>query len=133
MMKYAAAYATVLVVMLIVDLPWITVFAKSMYSEGIGHLMAPNANIPAAVAFYLIYVFGLMWFGLSPHASEPGVTKAALSAALFGFCAYATYDLTNLATLRDWPLRVTLVDMAWGPFVSGISTAAGKYVYDRMV
>ena len=55
-----------------------------------------------------------------------------LGAALFGFCAYATYDLTNLATLRDWPLRVTLVDMAWGPFVSGLSTAAGKYVFDRM-
>ena len=132
MTKYAASYATVLVVMLLVDLPWITVFAKSMYSEGIGHLMAPTANVPAAVAFYLIYVFGLMWFGIAPHALESGVTKAAASAAVFGFCAYATYDLTNLATLRDWPLRVTLIDMAWGPFVSAIATAAGKYVFDRM-
>lgn len=132
MTKYAASYATILVVMLLVDLPWITVFAKSMYSEGIGHLMAQNANVPAAVAFYLIYVFGLVWFGLAPHALEPGVMKTAVSAAVFGFCAYATYDLTNLATLRDWPLRVTLIDMAWGPFVSGISTAAGKYVDDRL-
>lgn len=131
-MKYAAAYAATLMVMLLIDLPWITVIAKSMYSEGIGHLMAPNANLPAAVAFYLIYVFGLMWFGVAPNAGEAGVLKAAGSAAVFGFLAYATYDLTNLATLRDWPLRVTLVDMAWGPFVSGVSTAAGKFVFDRV-
>jgi uncharacterized membrane protein len=132
MMKYAAAYATTIVVMLLVDLPWITVIAKSMYSEGIGHLMAKDANLPAAAVFYLIYVSGLMWFGLAPHAADPGVWKAAGSAALFGFVAYATYDLTNLATLRDWPLRVTLIDMAWGPFVSAVSTAAGKFVFDRM-
>ena len=131
-MRYAAAYVATLVVMLIVDVPWITVIAKSMYSEGIGHLMAPSANVPAAVAFYLIYVFGLMWFGVAPHAAEPGVLKAAGSAAIFGFLAYATYDLTNLATLRDWPLRVTLADMAWGPFVSAVATAAGKFVFDRL-
>jgi len=131
MMKYAAAYATTLVVMLLVDLPWITVIAKSMYREGIGHLMAENANLPAAVAFYLIYVFGLIWFGLAPHAMDPGVWRVAGSAALFGFVAYATYDLTNLATLRDWPLGLTLADLAWGPFVSAVSTAAGKFVFDR--
>lgn len=132
MMKYAAAYATTLVVMLLVDLPWITVIAKSMYREGIGHLMADNANLPAAMAFYLIYVFGLIWFGLAPHALAPGVSKTAGSAALFGFIAYATYDLTNLAMLRDWPLRMTLIDLVWGAFVSAVSTAAGKFVYDRM-
>lgn len=132
MMKYAAAYATTLVVMLLVDLPWITVIAKSMYREGIGHLMAENANLPAAVAFYLIYVFGLIWFGLAPHAMEPGVWRVAGSAALLGFVAYATYDLTNLATLRDWPLGLTLADLAWGPFVSAVSTAAGKFVFDRV-
>ncbi len=132
MTKYAAAYATTLVVMLLVDLPWITVIAKSMYREGIGHLMADNANLPAAVAFYLIYVFGLIWFGLAPHAMGPGVSKTAASAALFGFIAYATYDLTNLAMLRDWPLRMTLIDLVWGALVSAVSTAAGKFVYDRM-
>ena len=131
-MRYAAAYVATLVVMLLVDVPWITVIAKSMYREGIGHLMAPSANVPAAVAFYLIYVFGLMWFGVAPHSLEPGVLKAAGSAAMFGFLAYATYDLTNLATLRDWPLRVTLADMAWGPFVSAVAGAAGKFVFDRV-
>ena len=108
------------------------VIAKSMYREGIGHLMAPSANVPAAVAFYLIYVFGLMWFGVAPHSLEPGVLKAAGSAAMFGFLAYATYDLTNLATLREWPLRVTLADMLWGPFVSAVAGAAGKFVFDRV-
>ena len=132
MMKFAAAYATTLVVMLLVDLPWITVIAKSMYREGIGHLMADNANLPAAVAFYLIYAFGLIWFGLAPHAEAPGIWKAAGSAALFGFIAYATYDLTNLATLRNWPVGLTLADLAWGPFVSAVSTAAGKFVFDRI-
>ncbi|MBX7187434.1 MAG: DUF2177 family protein [Vicinamibacteria bacterium] len=131
-MRYAAAYVTTLVVMLVVDLPWITVIAKSMYREGIGHLMAENANLPAAAAFYLIYVFGLVWFGIAPHASEPGVGKAAGSAALLGFIAYATYDLTNLATLRNWPGGLTLADLAWGPFVSAVSAAAGKLVFDRM-
>ena len=132
MMKYAAAYVTTLVVMLLVDLPWITVIAKSMYQEGIGHLMAEKANVPAAVAFYLIYVFGLIWFGLAPHAAVPGVWKAAGSAALLGFIAYATYDLTNLATLRNWPVGLTLADLAWGPFVSAVATSAGKFVYDRI-
>ncbi len=130
-MRYLVAYVVTMIVMLAIDLLWLAVLAKSLYRESIGHLMAENANLQAAAVFYLIYVGGLVLYGVAPHAAEPGVWKAAGSAAVFGFIAYATYDLTNLATLRDWPVRIVIIDLAWGAFISAIAAAAGKFAFDR--
>ena len=131
-MKYAAAYAMTLTVLLVLDLLWLGVVARPMYQQGIGHLMAENANFRAAVVFYLVYVLGLLQFGLVPNVAAPGVARAALSAAIFGFFVYASYDLTNMAVLKDWPLQLALIDMIWGTFVSAVSTVAGKAVFDRL-
>jgi uncharacterized membrane protein len=126
MIRYLAAYGATLVVMVALDLLWLGVIAKPIYAKGIGHLMAERPNISVAVVFYALFALGLVIFAVMPHASAGGWTKAMVMGALFGFFAYATYDLTNLATLKNWPLGVSLLDMAWGTLVSALAAAAGK-------
>ena len=131
MSKYLAAYGVTAVVMIAIDLVWLGLIAKPLYQGGIGHLMADQPNIPIALVFYLIYALGLMVFAITPEQSVPGWSRALMVGALFGFFAYATYDLTNLSTLRGWPLGLSLMDIAWGTLVSGVSSAAGKLALDR--
>lgn len=130
MTRYVAAYASTLVVMVVIDLIWLGVVARPIYQRGIGHLMAENANLPFAAVFYLMYTFGLVYLGLAPNAATAGVKSAFLAGAALGFFAYATYDLTNLAVLRGWPIWLAALDMAWGTLISGLSTAAGKAAFD---
>ncbi len=130
MTKYLASYAATLIALLAVDLLWIGVIAKPLYQAGIGHLMAPQPNLPAALVFYLIFPLGLLLFAVLPGAGG-GWGKTLVSGALFGFFAYATYDLTNLATLKGWPLGLSLIDMAWGSLVSALASAAGKAALER--
>jgi len=133
MTRYLAAYAVTALVLVLVDLLWLGVIAKPLYQKGIGHLMAVKPRLGVAVLFYAIYVFGLMVFTILPYQNATGWHTTAAAAALFGFIAYATYDLTNLATLRDWPISLTLADLAWGTLVSALSASAGKLVLDRIV
>lgn len=132
MMKSAAAFVATFVVLLVLDLLWIGVVANPMYRAGIGHLMAETADLKWAFVFYIVYVTGLLHYGVAPHASAPGVLATAKSAALFGFFAYAVYDLTNLAVLRDWPVSLAFIDMAWGTTVSTLAAVAGKFAYDKL-
>ncbi|MDP2867444.1 DUF2177 family protein [Methyloversatilis sp.] len=131
-LRLAAGFTTTLVVMVLLDMIWLGLVAKSTYQQGIGHLMAERPIIPVAVLFYLIYAVGLTIFTLRPFAGQPGLGQTVIAAALFGFFAYATYDLTNLATLKDWPVRIVLIDIAWGTFVSAVSATAGKWMLDRL-
>ena len=133
MTKYLIAYAATLVVMVALDMLWLGLVAKSFYQQGIGHLMAGQPNIAVAALFYLVYAIGLVVFAVAPGGETAGWSTTLALGALFGFFAYATYDLTNLATLKDWPLGVALVDMAWGSLVSAVSVAAGKAALDRFV
>lgn len=132
MKRYLTAYATCIGVMLVLDGLWIGVLARPWYQQGIGHLMAEQFNGLAASAFYLVYGLGLMYFVVSPAGASTTWRRTLVSGALFGFCAYATYDLTNLATLRDWSVAVSLMDMAWGGVASLCAGAGGKWVFDRM-
>lgn len=131
MSKYLAPYAATLVVMLVIDLLWIGVIAKPLYQQGIGHLMAEQPRLPVAVAFYLVYALGLTVFAVA-SGSVADWKGAALYGAMFGFFAYATYDLTNLATLRNWPLGLALIDMAWGTAVSAVCAGVGRWTLDRL-
>ena len=131
MSKYLAAYVATAVVMVALDLIWLGLIAKPLYQQGIGHLMTAKPNIPVAIVFYLLYAVGLMIFAVTPEQSAQGWTRSLMVGALFGFFAYATYDLTNLATLKEWPVSLSLMDMAWGTVVSGVSAAAGKLALDR--
>ena len=118
MLKYLGTYTVIFLTMFIIDMVWLGIIAKSTYANAMGSLLTPSPNLWAAAAFYLLFPLGLLIFAVLPHAESP-VWKAALMGALFGFFAYSTYDLTNLAVIKDWPLGLTFIDMAWGTLVSG--------------
>ncbi len=107
-------YAIALPVFFAIDMIWLGLIAKNFYRSQIGTLMKSDVNWTAAITFYLIFIVGLIVFVISPAVEKNSWTHALLFGALFGFVCYATYDLTNLAVAKDWPLLVTLVDMAWG-------------------
>ena len=130
MRRLLAAYAATMITMLAIDLLWIGVIAKPLYQAGIGHLMAAQPNLAVALLFYLLFPLGLMLFAVLPSAGT-GWGRTLATGALFGFFAYATYDLTNLATLKDWPLGLSLIDIAWGSLVSALASAAGRAVLER--
>jgi uncharacterized membrane protein len=124
-LRLLGVYLLTLVTFLAIDAVWLGLIAKDMYRREIGHLLAPNIRWGAALTFYVIYIVGLLILVVLPRQGSPLLTVAALG-ALFGLVAYATYDLTNLATLTRWPLSVTLADLAWGAFVTGVTAAAGR-------
>jgi len=125
MLNYLVAYVATATIFFVVDFVWLSFAATGFYRANIGALMADEINITAAVTFYLIYIVGIVFFAISPALESGSWRTALLMGALFGFFAYATYDMTNLATLRDWPVAVTVVDMAWGTFLTGLSATAG--------
>ncbi len=127
MSNYLAAYAGTAFVLVVLDMLWLGVVAKPIYQQAIGHLMAAKPNVGVAVLFYLIYAAGVVIFAVSPQHPGSSWSATLMMGALFGFFAYATYDLTNLATLRDWPLRLSLIDMAWGTVVTMASAIGGKF------
>ena len=132
MRKTLLAYLATAAALLVLDALWLGIVAQPMYQRSIEHLMAEQPSWAAAAVFYAVYPVGLMRFAVLPHRQDSAMGPALLSAALFGFFAYATYDLSNLATLRDWPLGVSLIDIAWGSVVSTASAAAGKLTLDRV-
>ena len=131
MMQYAGLYLAVFLTMFVIDAVWLGVIAKSTYANAMGGLLSPNPNLWAAAAFYLLFPVGLVIFAVLPQADSP-VWKAALMGALFGFFAYSTYDLTNLAVVKDWPLGLTVIDMAWGSVLSAVSATAGYLAASRL-
>lgn len=122
---FLALYAISVPVFLLIDLLWLGVIASQFYRDRIGHLM--EINWTAAIVFYLVFLVGLTYFAIYPALSGGGWLQALLLGALFGFFTYATYDLTNLATLKDWPLDLVIVDMIWGTVLGG-SVAAGTFL-----
>ena len=131
MAKYLVGYAVTLAVIAALDALWLGVIAKSSYQKAIGHLMADQPNFLVAALFYAFFAAGLMVFAVMPGGSAHDWRKTLIAAALFGFIAYATYDLSNLATLKNWPVGISLVDMAWGTLLSVVSASAGKAAMDR--
>ena len=111
-------YAIALPVFLAIDIVWLTLVAKNFYAKQIGFLMAKNPNLFAALIFYLIFMAGLIVFVITPALDKKMWTQVLLTGAFFGLVTYATYDLTNLATIKDWPLIITIVDLIWGMVLS---------------
>ncbi|MHC5191290.1 MAG: DUF2177 family protein [Planctomycetota bacterium] len=120
-------YAVSVPVFFAVDMIWLGVIAKGFYRKALEPLLTPNINWTAAIVFYFLFLVGILIFALLPGMEKRSLRYTVLMAALFGFIAYATYDLTNLATLRDWPLLLSMVDMLWGAFLSA-STAGTTYL-----
>lgn len=124
------AYASTAAVFLGLDAVWLSTMADRLYRPALGRLMLERFDVAPALAFYVVYLFGVVFFAIAPGLEARRWTTALGHGALLGFVAYATYDLTNQATLRDWPWRVTLADLCWGTFVTGAAAAIGCRVTD---
>lgn len=123
-MQYVIAYIVAIVVFCVIDTLWIGTFAQDFYNEQIGHLRG-KVNWGAAIVFYLMYIAGIVIIAVHPALISGSVKTAVIYGALFGFFCYATYDLTNYATLKGWPLKMVIVDIIWGVFLTtSIATAA---------
>ena len=121
-------YIIAFIVFLAVDAVWLGLVATKFYQNQIGHLMADKPNFIAAGIFYLLFIAGLVFF-VYQGIVEGNLPKALLAGAIFGFMTYATYDLTNLATLDNWPIKVTVVDLIWGTFLSSSITTLTYLIY----
>ena len=117
-MMFAKLYLIALPVFFVIDMIWLGLVAKKFYASQIGFLMKSDINWLAAIVFYLLFIAGLVVFVVSRAVQMGSWTHAVLYGALFGLITYATYDLTNLATVKDWPWLVTVVDLAWGSFLA---------------
>lgn len=128
MLFWLKLYLLTLPVFAAVDLLWIGVLARNLYKTNLGHLLSPTVNWAAAAVFYLLYIGGILLFAVRPGLEEASVARAALWGALFGFFTYMTYELTNAATLPNWPLKVILLDTLWGVVLCATVAAASTRI-----
>ncbi len=125
MMQFFKTYIVVFLVFMVIDMLWLGILAKKLYREQIGFLLKSDVNWMAAIAFYLLYVVGLIVFVVEPAIVRSSASYALFAGMFFGLVSYATYDLTNLATMKDWPLSITFIDMAWGTTLGGLTSYIG--------
>jgi uncharacterized membrane protein len=116
-----------------IDMVWLVLIAKNFYRKQVGFLMRPDINWTAAIVFYLIFIAGLIIFVISPAVEKHSWIHSILFGALFGLITYATYDLTNLATMKDWPVLITIVDLAWGMVLSASVSLITYLIYSKIV
>lgn len=119
MSEFLKVYSIAFVVFLVIDLIWLGLVAKNLYKQKLGFIMSAKPNWIAALIFYLIFIAGLLFFVINPAIENNSWTYALFAGMFLGFLNYATYDLTNLATLKDWPLKITIIDLIWGTFLGG--------------
>ncbi|RME62365.1 MAG: DUF2177 family protein [Alphaproteobacteria bacterium] len=124
-MHLTLGYVAAMAAFFALDVLWLGVVAKAFYANALGAWLRPAPHLAAAAAFYLLYVGGIVYFAVAPALRGGGWSTALLSGALLGLLAYGTYDMTNLATLKNWPLRVSVVDMAWGTALTALAALAG--------
>jgi uncharacterized membrane protein len=115
-----------------IDMVWLAVVAKNFYQQQIGFLMKPNINWVAAIVFYLLFITGLVVFVISPAVMKHSWFHALLFGALFGLITYATYDLTNLATMKDWPILVTVIDLIWGAVLAASVSVITYFIANKV-
>lgn len=129
-MTFLVYFGISFVLFFIIDIIWLGLVAKKLYSKWIGHLMLEKPNWIAAITFYVLYIVFIVIFVLIP--AEHSLSYAMTYGALFGFITYATYDLTNLATLKTWPLQMVIVDILWGTFL-GFSVSTLAYLIKHLI
>ena len=129
---YVKLYFATLVAFFLIDMVWLGLVARTFYRKHLGFLLAPTTNWIAALIFYLLFILGILVFVIVPGLQDHSLKTTLLRAVLFGLVTYATYDLTNLATVKNWPLLITVVDLAWGTVlsmaVSYVGFMVGKFL-----
>lgn len=127
-LKLIISYLLTTVVFFAVDMAWLGFIAKDLYKKYLGSFLSEQVNWPAAIIFYLLFIAGIFYFAILPAVEKNSLAKAVVAGALFGFFTYATYDLTNLATLKNWPLTIVFIDIAWGALLTAVVSTAGYYI-----
>ncbi len=120
---YLKLYVLTVPIFFLIDIVWLGVIAKRLYREQLGFILSSQVNWVAAIVFYLIYIAGILIFAVRPAINEGAIGYAVLWGMLFGFFTYATYDLTNLATIKDWPVTIVIIDIAWGMILCALVAA----------
>ncbi|MCU0601151.1 MAG: DUF2177 family protein [Desulfobacterales bacterium] len=125
-------YFLALFVFLVLDLLWLGILARHFYMKHLEKLFADKVKWPAAGLFYLLFMAGMMIFAVHPAVAQGSFSAALVRGALYGLCTYATYDLTNLATLREWPIPIVVVDIFWGMGLSATVSVIGFWAATQM-
>lgn len=132
-LQYLYSYLITLITFLGIDSIWLTQVAPKFYQSQIGALMKKSPNLIAAFIFYLLFVMGLLYFVILPNMETKNISKIIISGALFGLITYATYDLTNLAVTKDWPVLVTIVDMIWGTLLTALVSLVSYLLIQKFI
>ncbi|ANK14328.1 hypothetical protein A9D12_11720 [Erythrobacter neustonensis] len=127
MLKWIIAYGVAAVAFLALDAVWLRWASVNLYKPVIGEIMAKDFNLRAAIAFYLIYIAGMCWFAVRPGLEGGGVQAAMLNGILLGALCYATFDLTSQAVMKVWATQISVLDILWGAFVTGVAASAATW------
>lgn len=131
-MVYIRNFIITFIVFMTIDLIWLGVVAKNLYNKYLGYIMTKNINWMAAIIFYMIFVIGMLLFVIQPALAKDSVQYLILYGMAYGFITYATYDLTNLATLKDWPLEITIIDLIWGTTLSTLTSYFSYLIINKL-
>ncbi len=123
--KLLVSYLLTTLVFFAIDMVWLGFLAKGLYQKYLGGFLSDQVNWAAAIIFYLLFIIGIFVFVILPAVEKNSITSALVLGAFFGFITYATYDLTNLATLKNWPLPIVFIDLAWGAVLTSLVSIAG--------
>jgi uncharacterized membrane protein len=126
--KIILSYLLTAIVFFAIDIAWLGYIAKNLYRKYLGALLSDNVNWYAAIIFYMIYIAGIFIFVINPAIEKQSVARAIAMGAIFGFIAYATYDLTNYATLKGFPINIVIIDLIWGTVLTSIVSLSGYYI-----
>ena len=130
-MAYAAAYLIALVIFGVLDIAYLTTIGAKVFKDALGDILATDVRMGPAIAFYLLYPAGLVFFAIAPALRDASLSTALVNGALFGLFTYATYDLTNYATLRNWTLGLTIMDLAYGAALAAFTAAVTYLIVER--
>ena len=133
MIKIICTYVITLIVFLAIDMVWLGAVARNLYKQKLGNILSANVNWMVAIVFYIIYTLGILFFAVNPSLKEMSWKVAMLNGAVFGSMCYATYDLTNMATIAKWPLLIVIVDITWGTLLTSSVSVITYFVAERFV
>jgi len=131
--KLIQLYIASAILFFAIDILWLGVIAKNFYNKHLGRFFRERVNWTAAIIFYSLFILGIMIFAILPGISSASLARTVTLGALYGLFTYATYDLTNLATLKDWPVKIVVVDIVWGMVLCGLVSAGGFLVATRFL
>lgn len=133
MLSFLKSYSVTFIVFIIIELLWLIVLAKDLYEKELGYIMKAKPNLIPAAIFGLIFVGGLVFFVVDPAIEQNNWTYALIAGIFYGLITYATYTLTNLANLEDWPLKVSLIDLLWGMVLGGSASTISFFILNRFI